>query len=112
MRYTSRQRRLSDPEIIVLYAELQDSDAVADRAGCSQPTVLAILRRAGVEVRPVGGPRGRRVRLAIPESEIIRMYRAGLIAREIAPRAGCSASVVYRILAQHGVERRKSPVGR
>lgn len=106
-RYTGRQRRLSNEEIVALYAELKDSNAVGDRAGCSGPTVLGIVRAAGVQVPPPGGPTGRRVRLAIGDQQIVEMYRAGMTAREIAPRAGCSESMVYRILKDAKVAMRR-----
>src|SRR5687767_13672667 len=106
MRYTTRHRRLSDAEIIDLYAELRDSDVVAIRAGCSAPTVLGILRAAGVPVMPRGGRAGRRQPLALPDTEIVRLYLAGLPCIGIGERAGCSTSTVYRVLARMGVPRR------
>jgi hypothetical protein len=106
-RYTGRQSRASDDAIVDLYVTLKDSNAAALRAGCSAPTVLKIVRAAGIEVGPQGGPTGRRVRLAIPESEICEKYRAGMIAREIAAQAGCSITVIYRILDTAGIDRRR-----
>jgi DNA-binding CsgD family transcriptional regulator len=112
MRYTTRQRSLSDDEIVSLYRELLDSDAVGARAGCSGMTVLSIVRRAGLPVMPRGGRPGRRAPLALADDEIVRRYEAGQHARDIAADAGCSDSTIYRLLDRLGVPRRKSPVGR
>jgi hypothetical protein len=106
MRYTTRRRTLGDGEICRLYAELQDSDAVAARAGCSAPTVLAIVRAAGQPVRRPGGRPGRRAPLPVDDAEIIRRYLAGQYATEISKAAQCSQSAVYRVLKANGVPRR------
>jgi transposase len=110
MRYARRRRLLSDDQVVALYLELQDSDAVAARAGCSAPTVLAIVRAAGQPVRPPGPRPGRRAPLALPEDEIVRRYQAGQYAREIAEAAQCTESMVYRLLQKADVPRRRGGV--
>lgn len=110
MRYTTRRRTLGDAEICRLYADLQDSEAVAARAGCSAPTVIALVRRAGQPVRPPGPRPGRRAPLALPEDEIVRRYQAGQYATEISKAAQCSQSAVYRVLEANGVPRRRGGV--
>jgi hypothetical protein len=112
MRYTRRRRLLSDDQIVAAYLELQDSDAVAARAGCSAPTVLAIVRAAGQPVRRPGGRPGRRAPLTLPEDEIVRRYQAGQYATEISEAAQCSQSAVYRVLKANGVPCRGGVFGR
>lgn len=105
-RYTHRHQCLTDAQIVALYAELQDSTTVGQRAGVSAITVLNRVRAAGAPVRVRGGLPGRRVAMAFGDDEVVRRYAAGASAREVAGAAGCGVHVVYRVLLRAGVERR------
>jgi hypothetical protein len=109
--YIARRRSMTDDQIVALYGELQDADLVAYRAGCSNSTVLALVRKAGQPVAPRGGRPGRRRPLGCPETEIVRLYLAGLTAPEVGARVGCTDSAVYRVLRAHNVPRRRGAVG-
>jgi hypothetical protein len=76
------------------------------RAGCCDTTVRDLVRAAGGAVRPRGG-KPRRV-LALPDDEIVRLYRSGVGGVEISDRAGCAPGTVYRILKDSGVTARAS----
>lgn len=113
-RFTAAGRtgRADDDTIVRLYAELHSADAVAVRAGCSTPTVLAILHRRGARVPPPCNRGGRRP-LALSVADIIRLYVSGLSLWDIAPRAGCSPSTVRNRLKEHKIplrpNHRRSP---
>jgi DNA-binding CsgD family transcriptional regulator len=99
-------RLISDAEIVELYAAGTDSMVIGIQAGCSDTTVRDLVRAAGGAVRARGG-KPRRV-LALPDAEIVRLYKSGMGGVEIADRAGCTPNTIYAILRNSGVALRAS----
>lgn len=103
-----RRQRLTDEEIVRLYAELGDSDRVGYLAGCSGTTVLNRVRAAGGTVLRPGHSRTRpRLKLPLTDQEICQLYLNGMSGPKIADRLGCSTGHIYVILNAAGVRRRR-----
>lgn len=105
-----RGQRLSDAEIVALYAETKDSVLVAMRAGISSTTVLNRVRASGGEVYQRGHGRiHAHIKLKCSQDEICRLYQVeGVSGPVLAERAGCSTSLIYIILKAHGITRRRA----
>jgi hypothetical protein len=103
MKFTAKPRRMTDEEICRMYAECQDSGAVAYHAQCSSTTVITIVRRYGGEIPKQGG---RRKPLPVSDAEICRRYIGGQSGITIAKDAGTHPVTIYDILERHGIERR------
>lgn len=52
--------RLTDAEMVRLYAAGEDAMTIGLKAGCSNTTVIKILRNAGVTIRTRGCGRAKR----------------------------------------------------
>jgi hypothetical protein len=100
-----RARRLTDAEIIALYASGLDSLTVGIQAGCDANTVLNIVRAAGGTVRPSGG-RKPLAKSLIPIEEAARLYDSGLSVHEVADRAGIDHATMRQRLIRFGVRLR------
>lgn len=105
MKFTGRTRCMTDAEICRMYAECQDSLAVAYHAQCSSTTVLTIVRRSGGVIPKRGG---RRTKLAATDAEICRRYLGGQSGITIAKELGTHSVTIYEILERQGVERRET----
>ena len=94
------RRTLSDEEIVRLYLSGIDSDTIGYRANCSGTTVTNIVRAAGEVVRG----RGTRPRkpINLTDAEVVRRYRDGESGPTLADAAGCTTSVIYRIIREAG----------
>jgi hypothetical protein len=104
-----RGQRLSDAEIVAMYAETKDSLLVATKAGVSSTTVLSRVRAAGGEVFQRGhGRTYPHIKLKCGKDEICRLYQEGVSGPELADRAGCSTSQIYIILKACNIERRRA----
>jgi hypothetical protein len=69
------QRPISDEEILRLYVEEKlDGDTISYRAGCSNTTVLDIVRKLGGVVRGRGRGSERKT-LKLADAEIIQRYK-------------------------------------
>lgn len=95
---------IPDTEICRLYASGLDALSIGLQAGCSETTVLAIVRSLGGTVRPPGSNPGKPLR--IDAATICKLYRAGESGPMIASKAGCVPSTIYRLLRAHGVTMR------
>lgn len=98
-------RTLSDAEIVAQYLAGEDSMTVGARANCAAETVLYLVRRSGGTVRGPGPHRPRTV-LPLGDEVIVSLYRDGLSGPVIADRCGTTPSTIYKVLQDHGVERR------
>jgi hypothetical protein len=104
MKFTGRNRTMTDEEICQMYLECRDSETVAYHAKCSGTTVLSIARRNGIEVNRRGG---KRKPLPVSDAEVCRRYLSGQSGITIATDLGVSYPLVYKILEKHNIERRR-----
>ena len=97
------QRLIPGEEILRLYVEERlDGDTIGYRAGCSNKTVLDIVRELGGVVRGRGAP-GERKTLKRTDAEIIQRYKDGASSKTLGEQAGCDPGTIYRLLRRHGV---------
>jgi transcriptional regulator with XRE-family HTH domain len=100
-----RRFRIHFPdEVLARYrAGELDTGEVAELCGVSYPVAVRELRRAGVEIRPRGRPRGTR---PAQHADIIRRYRQGESLQQVARELGLSRGRVATVLKRYGVARR------
>lgn len=101
----TRGRRISD-ELSELICEKYRNGiplkVIASKSHITESTVMAALRRNGVELR-----NGKRISPAQEES-VIRMYSSGASIASIRSETGVrSEQTIYRILNDAGIEKRK-----
>lgn len=108
-RYTRHYRpRLPDQEIVDLYREHRNSVTVSVIAGCSDTTVLAILRKTG-NGDLINHQRGRAAtpkpprRLPLSDAEIIERYRAGTSLKDLVDQIGAGHARIRGIIEAAGV---------
>lgn len=95
------QVRLDHEEIATLIVEYQSGKTPAElseKYGCHRITVVKILRRNGVEIRPRDHARVRQ-----DADAIIAGYQAGKSTYTLAAELGCDHSTIAKILKEHGV---------
>jgi hypothetical protein len=100
--------RASDERIVELYREHRNSVAVGVIAGCSDTTVLDIVRRTG-NADLINRQRGRSStpkppkRLPISDSEIVERYRAGTSMKILVDQTGAGYPRIKAIIQAAGV---------
>lgn len=101
----ARGRRVSDELSRIICEQYRNGiplKEIASKSQISQSTVMAILRRNGVELR------NRKQITPIQEDSVVKMYRSGASIANIKSETGVkSEQTIYRILNDAGVEKRK-----
>lgn len=101
----ARGRRVSDELSRIICEQYRNGiplKEIASKSQISQSTVMAILRRNGVELR-----NGKQI-TPIQEDLVVRMYNSGVSIASIKSETGVkSEQTIYRILNDAGVEKRK-----
>lgn len=108
----TRQHHLPTAELVELYVGAKwSTDRLAEKYGCSTPTVTVRLREAGVTLRhhndtKRGAPSPHRHK--IDEAAAVRAYTENKTASisEVARNFGCHPNAVLRALDAHGVKRK------
>ena len=95
----------TDADLYNRYRAGETGTAIAAATGLSESTVYGRLRRAGVEMRQGGVPKGHG-RADLPVAEIVGRYRAGESTRAIGRSLGVSDWTVRKRLIEAGVARR------
>lgn len=91
-------------KIIQLYQSGSGSDTVAKQFDIHPNTVLKILKRAGIDRRPI-----LRKKIQISdEPKIVEMYQQGMSAPEIANQFGVAHTLILRYLEKNGIDRRSA----
>lgn len=89
-------------KIIEMYKSGTGSDTIAKQMGVSSNSVLKLLKRSGIDRRPIG-----RKKIQIEdEPKIVEMYQGGMSAPEIAEKFNANHVMILRYLEKNGVERR------
>lgn len=103
-----RQYDLPMDEISRLYVtERWNSYRIAEKYGCSQPTVLVRLKEAGVSLRQAGNHAGRKRAHHLPSDELVNLYTVEKwSSKRLAANFGCSSPVILDRLREAGVKLR------
>jgi hypothetical protein len=101
-------RKVVTPEqkakVIELYQSGLGSDTIGKQLGIQPANVLKILKKAGVDRRPIV-----RKKIQISdEPKIIEMYQDGMSAPEIAEQYGVQHTMILRYLEKNGIDRRSA----
>ena len=89
-------------KIIEMYKSGTGSDTIAKQMGVSSNAILKLLKRSGIDRRPIG-----RKKIQIEdEPKIVEMYQGGMSAPEIAEKFNANHVMILRYLEKNGVERR------
>jgi hypothetical protein len=95
---------VSDADLVARYQAGATSRVIAAETGLSERMVYERLRRAGVEMRQGGVPKGHG-RAELPLAEIVDRYHAGESTRTIGRALGVSNWTVRKRLIEAGVAR-------
>jgi hypothetical protein len=98
-----RKRTLTDAEVVELYLSGLDSFSVGLRGNLDATSVLALVRKAGHQVRNRGGGKPL-APLAIPLDQAIRLYDSGLSVQAVAERAGVDRATMAKAFRRAGVK--------
>ena len=93
-----------EDEVATAYEAGATVAELAATYGCSTTTVCDVLAARGVELRS----RGPRSPLAGREGEVAAAYEAGATVRELVVRFGANQRTVRKVLADAGVEMRRT----
>ena len=89
-------------KIIEMYQLGTGSDTIAKQMGVSSNAILKLLKRSGIERRPIG-----RKKIQIEdEPKIVEMYQGGMSAPEIAEKFNVAHTLILRYLKLNNIERR------
>ena len=96
----AQRKPLPTDEIVKAYKGGASAKALGLQHGCTQGTILRVLREAKVPIRPRGGTK----RVKLPVARVVRQYtEKGLSTTALAQKHGCSASTITRLLESQGV---------
>jgi hypothetical protein len=101
-----RNKSLEPDEMVRRYRSGESCAAIAAVAGLDESTIRYRLKRAGVELRSAGKPRGRGP-LGSLDRRIIDRYRGGESTIAIGRALGVSGEAIRLRLAAAGVKRRR-----
>jgi hypothetical protein len=89
-------------KIIEMYKSGTGSDTIAKQMGVSSNAVLKLLKRSGINRRPIG-----RKKIQIEdEPKIVEMYQGGMSANEIAEKYNANHIMILRYLEKNEIKRR------
>lgn len=91
-------------EIIQLYQSGLGSDTIAKQFDIHPNSVLKILKKAGIERRPIVR---KKIKIS-DEPKIVEMYQLGMSAPKIAEQFGVEHTLILRYLEKNGVDRRSA----
>lgn len=111
-RYAAMERYSRDMQrqIVDEYKAGSSAPALAEKYGGSEWAIRAAIARAGVPLRPPGG---RKPRKRLTEAEVALVLKAraeGASQEAIAGRLNTSQAVVSRVLREHGLPTRATPL--
>lgn len=99
-------------EMVILYEEGKSANEIAPLFGCSQPTVLKYLRRAGVKIRSVGTYASKRIgksKLSEEQWESLAKEYAALIPMaKLSKKYDLTTAMITRGLRIRGCKIRKN----
>lgn len=108
--YRQRVKEAPIDQIVSLYVNDKLSTVrLAERFGIADVTISAMLKKAGVAIRGITGPRARNVRGKLDESAIVLAYTTSkdMSVAETARVYGTSISTIKNILVDNRVQLRK-----
>jgi hypothetical protein len=89
-------------KIIEMYKSGTGSDTIAKQMGVSSNSILKLLKRSGIDRRPIG-----RKKIQVEdEPKIIEMYLEGMSAPEIAEKFNVAHTLILRYLKLNNIKRR------
>ena len=102
LRY-GRLEALDESQIIQDYQSGMSSTKLAKKHGCTDYTVLNILKRNNIPSRALKEVQYLRYGRLLDESQIIRDYQSGMSSYRVAKKHGCSYATVIRILKRSNI---------
>ena len=98
-----------DESEILEYYKKYSLGETCEQFARADKTVRKILRKNGIPLRDrsaarIGRPRISKLRLSLPDSEIIELYKQNLSMEEISKRYGTTSGTIKSILRKHNIE--------
>jgi len=90
---------LPEKKIIALYEKYNSTTEIAKKYNCYRGTILGLLKRNNIKIRPNSIPRR-----DLPKEKIIQLYEKCRSSEEIAKKYNCDAGSILRLLRRNNIE--------